>query len=99
MTLPKISMTCFLAQLHKCSQTEPDSFAMEFMMKLAEDQPEMMPCLVAMVKPLMNFGSSEEVSAKAASEMTLLTVFCVLGVVMESISATIDAKEMDEAWS
>jgi len=99
MTIPKISMSCFLAQLSKSSQQDPDAFAADFMMKLTEEQPELMSCLVQMVKPLVTFSDEDTIPAPLAAEMTIMSVFCVLGVVMESISATIDAKEMDEAWS
>jgi hypothetical protein len=99
MTIPKINGECFLAQLSKSCQTDPDKFASEYMMKLTKEQPEMMGCIVAMTKPLTELGDKdEEIPAPIAAEMTLMSVFCVLGVVLESISATLDAKEMNEAW-
>ena len=100
MTIPKISMTCFLAQLSKSTQKDPDHFAADFMMRLTDKQPEMMACIVAMIKPMVTMPDEvEEIPADVSAEMCLLAVFCVLGVVMESISATIDAEEMNEAWS
>ena len=100
MTIPKISMTCFLAQLSKSTQQDPDHFAADFMMRLTDEQPEMMACIVAMIKPMVEVPDDmEEMRVDMAAEMCLLAVFCVLGVVMESISATIDAEEMDEVWS
>lgn len=100
MTIPKISMPCFLAQLSKSVQSDPDEFAADFMMKLTEEQPEMMACIVAMIKPMVQMpDGADSIPADIAAEMTLLSVFCVMGVVLESISATIDAEEMNEAWS
>ena len=100
MTIPKISMACFLAQLSKSTQKDPDLFAADFMMRLTEEQPDMMACIVAMIKPMVQVPDEvEEIPASVSAEMCLLATFCVLGVVMESISATIDAEEMDEAWS
>tara|TARA_Y100000310_G_scaffold261027_1_gene270213 strand:+ start:545 stop:823 length:279 start_codon:yes stop_codon:yes gene_type:complete len=92
-------MSCFIAQLSKSSQQDPDSFAHDFMMRLTDEQPELMACLAAMVQPMIDFGEREEIDTAMASEMCVLSVFCVLGVVMESISATIDAEEMNDAWS
>jgi len=100
MTIPKVSMECFLAQLSKSSQSEPDLFAADFMMQLTSEQPDMMSGIVAMIKPMVKFGKEEDdIPADVAAEFVLLSVFCVLGVVMESVSATIDAEEMNEAWS
>ena len=99
MTLPKISAKCFLAQLSKSTQKDPDQFASDFMMKLSDEQPDMMRCIVSMVRPMVKLPPEMEISSELASEMCLLGVFCVLGVVMESISATIDAEDMNEAWS
>ena len=74
--------------------------ASDFMMRLTDEQPEMMACIVAMIKPMVQVPDEvEEIPADVSAEMCLLAVFCVLGVVMESISATIDAEEMNEAWS
>ena len=98
MTIPKISMPCFLAQLNKSTQQDADVFAVEFMMRLTKEQPELLSCIVAMVKPMVEFGESEQVDSVVAAEHCLLGIFCTLGVVMEAISATIDAEEMNEAW-
>ena len=98
MTIPKISMQCFLAQLSKSSQQAPDLFAVDFIMRLNKEQPEMLICLMSMVKPMIEFGDTEQVDTVMASENCLLGIFCVLGVVMEAISATIDSEEMNEVW-
>ena len=98
MTIPKISMPCFLAQLNKSTQQDPDVFAVEFMMRLTKEQPEMLACIISLVQPMIDFGEVEQVDAVMAKEHCLLGIFCTLGVVMEAISATIDAEEMNEVW-
>jgi hypothetical protein len=86
--------------IQKSTQQDPDHFAADFMMRLTDEQPDMMACIVAMIKPMVKVPDDmEAIPAAMAAEMCLLGVFCVLGVVMESISATIDAEEMNEAWS
>ena len=99
MAIPKISMPCFLAQLSKAVQQSPDDFSAEFMMRMNEEQPELMSCIVAMLQPMVDMPEGIEVPADVVKEMCLVSTFCVMGVVLESISATIDAEEMDEAWS
>jgi hypothetical protein len=100
MTIPKISMECFLAQLSKSTQKDPDLFAKDFMVRLTNEQPDMMSGIVAMIQPLVKMPNGRDsIPTDIAAELCVLGVFCVLGVVMESISATIDAEEMNEAWS
>ena len=100
MALPKISMSCFLAQLSKAVQQSPDDFSAEFMMRMTEEQPELMACIVTMLNPMVHIPEGiEDVPADVVKEMCLVSTFCVMGVVLESLSATIDAEEMNEAWS
>ncbi len=100
MTIPKISMTCFLAQLSKATKKSPYEFAHDFMLKMTEEQPELMACLAAMIKPIVEIPVEvEEVPSDIATELCVTACFVVLGVTLESISATIDAEEMNNAWS
>jgi len=101
MTLPTISIECFLAHLSKATQQSPDKFAGEFLTTLTHEQPELAAGILAMVRPILDNGihGEDTLTSDQAAEMCLMTTFCILGIVMECISAQIDADEMEEVWS
>jgi len=109
MTIPKISLACLSATLEKATQTEPDHFAIQTMNELACDQPDLMSAvqhLVAMFIGEDDERFSEEgldesdstVPAGFAKEMIVMSSFCVLGVVMKALAATLEAVELEELY-
>ena len=105
MTIPKISLGCLVATMQKATQNEPDRFAMETMTELGEDQPDLMSAVQHLVAMFMGEdGESEEdesdamVTADFAKEMICMSTFCVLGVAMKAIGATLEAADLENQW-
>ena len=106
MTIPKISLECLLATMQKATQNEPDRFAMETMTELAENQPDLMSAVQHLVALFMGEDESKEdeleldsmVTAEFAKEMICMSTFCVLGVTMKAVAATLEAAELSEQW-
>jgi hypothetical protein len=104
MTIPKINLGCLVATMQKATQNEPDRFAMETMTELGEDQPDLMSAVQHLVALFMGEDESEEdesdamVTADFAKEMICMSTFCVLGVAMKAIGATLEAAELSEQW-
>jgi hypothetical protein len=105
MTIPKISLACLSATLEKATQTEPDHFAIQTMNELACDQPDLMSAVQHLVS--MFIGEDDEpeedesdatVPAGFAKEMIVMSSFCVLGVVMKALDATLEAVELEELY-
>jgi hypothetical protein len=107
MTIPKISLDCLVATMEKVTQTQPDTFAIETMTQLASDQPDLMSAVQHLVSMFMGEETldgeidgdlPEEVPAEFAREMICMSTFCVLGVAMKAIGATLEAAELSEQW-
>ena len=104
MTIPKISLACLAATLQKATQNEPDRFAIQTMNELAEDQPDLMSAVQHLVSMFIGEEESEEfeddstVSAGFAKEMIVMSSFCVLGVAMKAIGATLEASELEKLY-
>ena len=107
MTIPKISLGCLVATMQKATQNEPDRFAMETMTELGEDQPDLMSAVQHLVAVFMGEDGSDEseedesdamVTADFAKEMICMSTFCVLGVAMKAIGATLEAADLENQW-
>ena len=107
MTIPKISLDCLVATMEKATQDKPDHFAIETMNQLASDQPDLMSAVQHLVSMFMGEETldgeidgdlPEEVPAAFAREMICMSTFCVLGVAMKAISATLEAAELEELY-
>jgi hypothetical protein len=105
MTIPKISLGCLVATMQKATQNEPDRFAMETMTALASDQPDLMSAVQHLVSMFMGEDDESEedesdamVTADFAKEMICMSTFCVLGVAMKAIGATLEAADLENQW-
>ena len=105
MTIPKISLSCLVATMQKATQNEPDRFAMETMTELGEDQPDLMSAVQHLVSMFMGEDDESEedesdamVTADFAKEMICMSTFCVLGVAMKAIGATLEAADLEDQW-
>ena len=101
MTIPKISLDCLMATMQKATQNEPDHFAVETMTQLGIDQPDLMSAVQHLVAMFMGEDESENdpmamVTAEFAKEMICMSTFCVLGVAMKAIGATLEAAELED---
>jgi hypothetical protein len=108
MTIPKISLGCLTATMEKATQAEPDQFAVQTMTQLADDQPDLMMAVQHLVAMFMGEDKSDEsdesesdsmVTADFAKEMICMSTFCVLGVAMKAIGATLEGAELEDQWS
>jgi hypothetical protein len=105
MTIPKISTACLSATLEKATQIKPDSFAIQTMNELACDQPDLMASVQHLVQMFMgeeesdDYDSDSTVPVEFAKEMICMSTFCVLGVVMKAVGATLEAAELEDQWS
>ena len=105
MTIPKISLDCLVATMEKATQDKPDHFAVETMNELACDQPDLMSAVQHLVSMFMGADDEPEedesdamVTADFAKEMICMSTFCVLGVAMKAIGATLEAAELEEMY-
>ena len=105
MTIPKISLDCLMATMQKVTQSDPDHFAVETMTQLASDQPDLMSDVKHLVSMFMGEEDEPEedesdamVTADFAKEMICMSTFCVLGVTMKAIEATLEAAELEELY-
>ena len=99
MTLPTITENCLIAQLSKATQKPQDEFAADVMAELLEEQPSTMAAIVALLEPFLKPQPDiEAVELAVAQEVILQASFTVLGVVLKTLNAQIEANEMNEHW-
>jgi len=98
-------MSCIKATLDKATQESPITFAEGTMSELSVSQPELMAAVMQLVGMFMgeefdeeHEHEDEEVSAAFAKEMICMAAFCVLGVTMKAVDATMEAAELSEQW-
>ena len=106
-TIPKISLDCLVATMQKATQDEPGNFAVETMTNLSVEQPHLMLAVQQTVAMFMGEDADAEgfvpaeddmVSAEFAKEMICMSTFCILGIAMKALSATLEAAELEEQW-
>jgi len=108
-TIPKISLDCLVATMQKATQDEPGNFAVETMNNMSVEQPHLMLAVQQTVAMFMGEGADEDVegfvpaeddmvSAEFAKEMICMSTFCILGIAMKAVAATLEAAELEEQW-
>jgi len=101
MTLPKISIEVLDATTAKVlmKHDRPEEFAVETMMGLMQDQPELFAVLNAMMESFVKGGDDmETVPAQFAQEMMLRSCYVGVGLALKAINAQLETDEMNEAW-
>lgn len=108
MTIPKISLDCLVATMQKATQDDPSKFAVETMTNMSVEQPHLMLAVQQTVAMFMGedgegageFVPAEDdmVSADFAKEMICMSTFCILGIAMKAVAATLEAAELEEQW-
>ena len=109
--LPKISLECLLATMQKATQDDPGEFAIATMTGMAADQPHLMAAVQQTVGMFLgdedqHFGAEtndgepmpEMVPTEFAKEMICMSTFCILGIAMKAVAATLEAAELEEQW-
>ena len=106
-TIPKISLDCLVATMQKATQDEPGKFAVETMNNMSVEQPHLMLAVQQTVAMFMGEDADAEgfvpaeddmVSADFAKEMICMSTFCILGIAMKAVAATLEAAELEEQW-
>ena len=101
MTLPRISVEVLDATAAKVLQNhdKPEKFAIETMMSLMQDQPELFAVLNSMMESFVKGGDDmETVPAQFAQEMMLRSCYVGVGLALKAINAQIETDEMNEDW-
>ena len=111
MTIPKISLACLLATMEKATQDDPGKFAVQTMTDLAAEQPHLMLAVQQTVGMFLGEDSDsfkagsdgeepmpEMVPTDFAREMICMSTFCILGITMKAMAATLEASELEDQW-
>ena len=99
MTLPKISLETISATAAQATRKPMDMFAVESMMDLMQEQPELTELINTFLSNMIAGSADvEEVPSSFAHEMIIRSTFITYGLVMSAVKAQIEADELNEAW-
>ena len=102
MTMPQVTAECADAVLCKALVDDPTTFALETLQKFHAEQPDLANMICHVANTLLggeDVINSDDPEVDAFSEVQLTTIYALIGMTYNALTAQVEANEMEEVWA
>tara|TARA_B100000745_G_scaffold137009_1_gene89530 strand:+ start:1310 stop:1618 length:309 start_codon:yes stop_codon:yes gene_type:complete len=102
MTMPQVTSECADAVLCKALVDDPTTFALETLQKFHAEQPDLANMICYVANTLLggkDVLDSEDPEVAAFGEVQLTTIYALIGLTYNALTAQVEANEMEEVWA
>ena len=97
MAIPRVSLECVSAVMHKAASEDMGVFAMDTLRRFMDEQPDLMAALAFLMDRFC--GEVREDSPVEQGEWNAMVTTAIVGVVYGALNAQIEANELTELFS